>query len=557
MGRFGVRLHDWRPARRSVARYARQRRVRLARGGDRSGVHVGRRSPAAHAVAQDGHLRDAREGVQQAASERARAAARHLRGAHDRGGDRAPAAARRHRRRADARAPPRLRSAPGRARPVELLGLQHAGVLRARHPVCLVGIARAVRPRVQADGEGAAQRGARGDPGRGLQPHRGREPSRADAVAARRGQPVVLPARARRHAVLPGLHRLRQHAEHAQPAGAAAHHGQPAVLGPRHARRRLPVRPREHARARAVRGRSARRVLRHRPPGSRAVAGEADRGALGPRRGRLPGRQLSGAVDRVERQVSRRDARVLAGRRPRRRRGRDAHRGEQRPVRAQRAPPVREHQLHHVARRVHAAGPGLLQPEAQRRQRRRQPGWRELEPELELRRRGTDEGPAHPQAPGTAEAQPDGVTPAFGRRSDDQRRRRDGTEPVREQQRLLPGQRAELDELEPDARAARLPDVHAAPRAFPPFAADADAPQVLPGALDSRGRGQGHLLARPERPRDDRHRVERAVRAVARRADGRQRHRRDRRARAARVRRHAASPAQRALRVGAVRAAGG
>ena len=44
-------------------------------------------------------------------------------------------AAGRHRGRADAGAPPRRRPAPGRARPDELLGLQHAVVLRARRPL--------------------------------------------------------------------------------------------------------------------------------------------------------------------------------------------------------------------------------------------------------------------------------------------------------------------------------------------------------------------------------------------------------------------------------------
>ena len=68
------------------------------------------------------------------------------------------------------------------------------------------------------------------------------------------------------------------------PAGAAADHGQPALLGARDARRRLPVRPGQRARARAVRRRPARRVLRHHPPGPGAVAGEADRRAVGSRR---------------------------------------------------------------------------------------------------------------------------------------------------------------------------------------------------------------------------------------------------------------------------------
>ena len=94
-------------------------------------------------------------------------------------------------------------------------------------------------------------------------------------------------------ALLHGLHRLRQHAEHAEPAGAAADHGQPAVLGARDARRRLPLRSGERARARAVRSRSAGGVLRHHPSGSGAVAGEADRRAVGRRRRRLPGRATS------------------------------------------------------------------------------------------------------------------------------------------------------------------------------------------------------------------------------------------------------------------------
>ena len=59
------------------------------------------------------------------------------------------------------------------------------------------------------------------------------------------------------------------------------------------------------------------RVLRHHSSGSRAVAGQADRRAVGSRRRRLPGRQLSREVDRVERQVPRRRAAVLARRRRR------------------------------------------------------------------------------------------------------------------------------------------------------------------------------------------------------------------------------------------------
>ena len=105
--------------------------------------------------------------------------------------------------------------------------------------------------------------------------------------------------------VLHGLHRHRQHAEHAAPARAAADHGQPALLGAGDARRRVPLRPRVGARARAARRRSPVGLLRSDPAGSGRQPGEADRRAVGRRRGRLPGRQLSAAVVGVERQVSR------------------------------------------------------------------------------------------------------------------------------------------------------------------------------------------------------------------------------------------------------------
>ena len=57
-------------------------------------------------------------------------------------------------------------------------------------------------------------------------------------------------------------------------------------------------------------------LLRRHPPGPGALAGEAHRRAVGRRPRRLPGRQLPGALDRVERHLPRRGARLLA--RPRR-----------------------------------------------------------------------------------------------------------------------------------------------------------------------------------------------------------------------------------------------
>ena len=80
----------------------------------------------------------------------------------------------------------------------------------------------------------------------------------------------------------------------------------------RDARRRLPLRPRGDARARAARRRPAVGVLRSHPAGSGRQPGQADRRAVGRRRRRLPGRQLPAAVVGVERQVPRHRARLLA-----------------------------------------------------------------------------------------------------------------------------------------------------------------------------------------------------------------------------------------------------
>ena len=157
----------------------------------------------------------------------------------------------------------------------------------------------------------------RGDPRRRLQPHRRGQPPRADARLQGDRQPLLLPHRSRRPALLHGLHGHRQLAQPGAPVGAAADHGLAPLLRDRVPRRRLPLRPRVGARARVPRGRPALGLLRHHPPGSDPVPGEADRGAVGRRRGRLPGRQLPGALDRVERDVPRHDARLLA--RPERR----------------------------------------------------------------------------------------------------------------------------------------------------------------------------------------------------------------------------------------------
>ena len=111
------------------------------------------------------------------------------------------------------------------------------------------------------------------------------------------------------------------------------------------------------ARPRAVRRRPPVGVLRPRPAGPDRLAGEADRRAVGRRRGRLPGRQLPAAVVGVERPLPRHDPRLLA------RRAGDAGRVRL-PLHRQLRPVPGRHpaadgvdQLRHRPRRVHARRP--------------------------------------------------------------------------------------------------------------------------------------------------------------------------------------------------------
>ena len=60
--------------------------------------------------------------------------------------------------------------------------------------------------------------------------------------------------------------------------------------------------------------------------------------------------------------------------------------------------PFASHQLRHRPRRLHPARPGHLRAQAQRGQRRGQPGRREPQPLLELRRRGPDRRPGGQRA---------------------------------------------------------------------------------------------------------------------------------------------------------------
>ena len=124
----------------------------------------------------------------------------------------------------------------------ELLGLQHAGLLRPARRLQLVGRPRRAGRRVPGHGAGDARRRARGDPRRRLQPHRRGE--RAGPTLCFRGIDNDGYYRAAQRPLRrPYYDRLRQHPRRVAAARRSADHGLAAVLGHRDARRRLPVRP--------------------------------------------------------------------------------------------------------------------------------------------------------------------------------------------------------------------------------------------------------------------------------------------------------------------------
>ena len=486
----------------SVRRPGRAQRRRL--GGTHDDVRrgqpllrLGLRPPAAAQLPRERDLRGPRQGPDPAAPGCARAAAWHLRGHGPPRDHRAPHQARDHGDRAHARAPVRQRPAPGRQGAVELLGLQHDRILRAAQRVRGVPDARAAGAGVQVDGQDPARGQHRGHPRRRLQPHRRGQPPRPDPVDARHRQRRVLPARRHRQGPLLRHDRHRELAAHAPPARAAADHGLVAVLGHRDARRRLPVRPGLDPGPSVPRGRPALGVLRHGPAGPGHQPGQAHRGAVGPRRRRLPGRRLPTPVERVERRLPRHRARLLARRAVHARKVREPRHRLLGPVRAHRPQADRLGELHHRARRVHLARPGLLQQQAQRGERRERQRRREPQPVLELRRRGPhgrpdDQRVARPPAaqlphhaaplPGCADAGP---------------RRRARPHPAGQQQRVRAGQRARLGELGPQPHPAGAPRLHPPSRAPAPRAPGAPPPPVLRRATRParRVRAARHRLA--------------------------------------------------------------
>ena len=173
--------------------------------------------------------------------------------------------------------------------------------------------------------------------------------------------------------------------------------------------------------------------------------------------------QLPAAVDRVERQVPRHRARLLARRAGYARRLRLPADRLLRPLRALRPQADRLGQLRHRARRLHPARPGLLQREAQRGQRRGQPRRREPQPVLELRRRGRRPTTRRCSrcGPGSSATSWSTLLLSPGR-ADAAARRRARPHPAGQQQRLLPGQRAVLDATGTSRLAAGAARVHQA-----------------------------------------------------------------------------------------------
>ena len=125
----------------------------------------------------------------------------------------------------------------------------------------------------------------------------------------------------------------------------------------------------------------------------------------------------------------------------------------------------------------------------------------------------TDDAGDH-RAARAAEAQPAGHAAAVAGRADAARRRRDGAHPARQQQRLLPGQRAVLGRLAAwTTGRQRAAGVHAAADRAAPPPPGAAAAALLRRRLHLGLAGEGPGLAAAGRQRDDAARLAEAVRS--------------------------------------------
>ena len=171
-------------------------------------------------------------------------------------------------------------------------------------------------------------------------------------------------------------------------------------------------------------------------------------------------------------------------------------------VRGRRPRPGEQRQLHHRARRLHALRPRRLQREAQRRERRGQPRRDRRQPELELRRRGPDGRPGRRRAPPAAAQELRRDPLRLAGRADVRRRRRDRPHAARQQQRLLPGQRALLVRLDAGREQRRPPPVlqahdRACGAAMRACAAARSSPAAATGAGSRTSAGTASSSTRP------------------------------------------------------------
>src|SRR5262249_35460379 len=159
----------------------------------RFGVHMGKRSTTAHAVARNTDLRTARQRLLETEPAYPGAVAWDVSRSRLRTRDPSSDDPGSDRSRTDAGPSPSERLAPGETRTGQLLGLQHTRVLRAGSAIRDVTIATGCGARIQDDGAGAALGQSRGDSRRRLQPQRRRQSRGTDVVASRDRQHVVLP----------------------------------------------------------------------------------------------------------------------------------------------------------------------------------------------------------------------------------------------------------------------------------------------------------------------------------------------------------------------------
>ena len=406
-----------------------------------------------------------------------------------------------------------------RARPDQLLGLQHDRLLRARRALRRAATAAAARSReFKAMVQRAARGRHRGDPRRRLQPHRRGQPAGPDAVVPR--------------------HRQRRATTGSSPTTRATTWTTPArgnTLNMRHPRvlqlimdslrywvAEMHVDGFRFDLARAL-ARELHDVDRlgaffdiiHQDPvlsQVKLIAEPWDVGEGGYQVGNFP--PLWAEWNGKYRDAR---ARLLAGRRRARSpSSRTRLTGSSDLYEHERPAAVREHQLRHRARRLHAARPGLATTRSTTRPTARTTATATSDNRsLELRRRGPDRRSGDPRAARAPEAQLPRDAAALAGRADAARRRRDRPH-------------AAAATTTPTARTTRSPGstgTHARPRRcsssrarlialrreHPVFRRRA----LVPGPADPRRRRQRHRLVHARRRGDVRRGLGERVRQVA------------------------------------------